>query len=98
MTCLKPEEVKETGRGIAERITSMSWTNMKRYLRSQRTKLNLTKTQQDNCFNEFMEGFREALGADDYSFYKGTVINWFHKARDEAFKPYFTYGGYGYRK
>lgn len=96
---MKPEEVKETGSGIGDRIRGMSWTNMKQYLREQRSKLNLTKIEQDNCQSEFMEGFREVLGGEDswsYGFYKPTVDGWFHKENDEAFKPYFTYGGYGY--
>lgn len=77
----------------------MSWTNMKQYLRAQRSKLNLTKTEQDNCKSDFMEGFREAFGEAgswSYNFYKPTVDKWFHTESDEAFKPYFQYGGYGY--
>lgn len=94
--CLKPEDVKETGRGIGTRITSMSWTNMKQYLREQRSKLNLTKVEQDNCQSEFMEGFREVLDDWNFNFYRPTVQDWFNKETDEAFKPYFQYGGYGY--
>lgn len=91
--------MKETGKGIADRITDMSWTNMKQYLREQRSKLNLTKTEQDNCKAEFMIGFREVFGGEDswsYNFYKPTVDRWFNVENDEAFKPFFQYGGYGY--
>lgn len=91
--------MKETGKGIGDRITDLSWTDMKQFLRQQRSLLNLTKTEQDNCQSAFMEGFREALGGSDswnYNFYKPTVDDWFHKEEDEAFKPYFKYGGYGY--
>lgn len=98
-TCLKPAEVTETGRGIGDRIQALSWTNMKQYLREQRSTLNLTMVEQRDCQSEFMEGFRDALGGGDswnYSFYKPTVDRWFNREKDEPFKPYFTFGGYGY--
>lgn len=97
--CLKPEEVKETGKGIGERITNLSWRDMKHYLRDQRSKLSLSKREQDNCKSQFLKGFAEALGGEsswNYGFYYPTVNEWFHQEEDEAFRPYFKYGGYGY--
>ena len=89
----------ETGKGIGGRITSLSWTDMKQYLRERRSRLNMSKIEQDNCKSEFLKGFAEALGGEDswnYAFYYPTVNEWFHKEEDEAFKPYFQFGGYGY--
>lgn len=68
---------------------------MKQFLREQRSILNLTKIEQDNCQSE--SGFRQVLGGEDswnYRFYKPTVDGWFHHETDEAFKPFFTYGGW----
>jgi len=50
------------GSAVAHRIRGDSWIPLKFLLREERQELNLTKTKQDDCFEEFMENFGEAMG------------------------------------